>query len=175
MLDAGHGGFDPGIVVDGVREKDLALDYVMRIGRLLGARGVSVLYTRLTDRLIPLQEIVNAAITSKPDAFVSIHFNFGPPTLSGMEVFVSGAGHERSQRLAAEIRSTVCPRALLVDKGTKFVSKITLHTGTMRAACHVELAYLTNNLNRKMLISVDSRTVIVKGFADAIEKYLGSL
>jgi len=92
-----------------------------------------------------------------------------------MDVFVSGVGHERSQRLAAEIRGAICLRALLVDKGTKFASKITLHTGTMRAACHVELAYLTNDLNRKMLVSVDSRSVIVKGFADAIEKYLGTL
>ncbi|MDP2325820.1 MAG: N-acetylmuramoyl-L-alanine amidase, partial [Gammaproteobacteria bacterium] len=35
LLDSGHGGYDPGVIVEGVREKDIVLDYVLRIGQVL--------------------------------------------------------------------------------------------------------------------------------------------
>lgn len=49
MLDAGHGGRDPGAVYNGRREKDDTLSLTLAIGELLQERGIDVLYTRTTD------------------------------------------------------------------------------------------------------------------------------
>ena len=52
MLDAGHGGRDPGAVYNGRQEKDDALALTLAIGELLQERGIDILYTRTTDPLI---------------------------------------------------------------------------------------------------------------------------
>ena len=49
MIDAGHGGNDPGAVYKGRREKDDNLALAMEVGRILSENGVDVLYTRTTD------------------------------------------------------------------------------------------------------------------------------
>ena len=49
MLDAGHGGRDPGAVYNGRREKDDTLALTLAIGELLQEHGIDVLYTRTTD------------------------------------------------------------------------------------------------------------------------------
>ena len=49
MLDAGHGGRDPGAVYNGRQEKDDALALTLAIGELLQERGIDILYTRTTD------------------------------------------------------------------------------------------------------------------------------
>ena len=57
MIDAGHGGSDPGAVYKGRREKDDNLALAMEVGRILSENGVDVLYTRTTDDYIsPLRE-----------------------------------------------------------------------------------------------------------------------
>lgn len=52
MIDAGHGGNDPGAVYKGRREKDDNLALAMEVGRILSENGVDVLYTRTTDDYI---------------------------------------------------------------------------------------------------------------------------
>ena len=52
MIDAGHGGNDPGAVYKGRREKDDNLALAMDVGRLLSENGIEVLYTRTTDDYI---------------------------------------------------------------------------------------------------------------------------
>ena len=49
VIDAGHGGSDPGAVYEGRREKDDNLSLAMAVGELLSRQGVSVIYTRTTD------------------------------------------------------------------------------------------------------------------------------
>ena len=58
VIDAGHGGSDPGAVYEGRREKDDNLSLAIAVGELLSRQGVSVIYTRTTTKLIqiiPLQ------------------------------------------------------------------------------------------------------------------------
>ena len=49
VIDAGHGGSDPGAVYEGRREKDDNLSLAIAVGELLSQQGVSVIYTRTTD------------------------------------------------------------------------------------------------------------------------------
>lgn len=79
VLDAGHGGHDPGAVGRPVtnREKDIVLDITLKVGQLLNQNSpdVKVIYTRSTDVFVTLSGRAEIANNAKADLFVSIHTN----------------------------------------------------------------------------------------------------
>lgn len=76
VLDAGHGGKDPGAVKNGVQEKDIALDVVLKIGKILEKnKDIEVVYTRKTDVFVELRERAHIANKAKANLFVSVHCN----------------------------------------------------------------------------------------------------
>jgi len=75
VLDAGHGGTDPGASAGPLTEKDITLDIVERLRSLLQRGGFDVVITRTDDRLIPLRERARMANSSGGDIFVSVHVN----------------------------------------------------------------------------------------------------
>ena len=76
VLDAGHGGKDPGAIGKyGTKEKDVALDITMRAGRLLEKSGIKVVYTRDEDVFIPLLDRTKIANDANGKLFVSVHAN----------------------------------------------------------------------------------------------------
>lgn len=90
VLDAGHGGSNPGAVYKGRREKDDVLKLTLAIGEILRDNGVDVVYTRTDDRFdSPLQK-ANIANASGADLFVSLHRNSSPmpDQYSGIETLV---------------------------------------------------------------------------------------
>lgn len=82
MLDAGHGGRDPGAVYNGRQEKDDTLALTLAVGEILQERGIDVLYTRTTDVYeSPYQKAMEA---TKPELISSFLFTATPalnPTL----------------------------------------------------------------------------------------------
>jgi N-acetylmuramoyl-L-alanine amidase len=87
VLDAGHGGKDPGAVANGLKEKDLTLAIVKHIGRMLGEyEGVEVHYTRIDDRFLELEERAEIANKLNADFFCSVHINSGGGT--GFESYI---------------------------------------------------------------------------------------
>ena len=78
MIDAGHGGEDPGAVLEGRREKDDALRLALAVGEILEDNGVDVMYTRVTDVYDTPQEKAEIANRSEADYLVSIHRNAMP-------------------------------------------------------------------------------------------------
>lgn len=88
MIDAGHGGKDPGAIANGVREKDVNLRMARIMGNMLQAQGFKVLYTRTTDKFIPLEERTALANAKGADLFISIHCNaYKDPRIHGLEVY----------------------------------------------------------------------------------------
>ena len=78
ILDAGHGGNNPGAVYNGRQEKDDALALVLAVGAILEANDVDVYYTRTTDVYeTPFQKAQEANLTDA-DYFVSVHRNSSP-------------------------------------------------------------------------------------------------
>ncbi len=76
ILDAGHGGKDPGAQKNGCIEKIIALDVVLRIGKILEAYPeFDIKYTRTTDVFIPLKDRAKIANDFEADLFVSVHCN----------------------------------------------------------------------------------------------------
>ena len=92
VLDAGHGGKDPGNSYHGFREKDIALKTTLKVGEILEKeKDIKIIYTRTTDIFIELVNRPKIANKANANLFVSIHCNsvknFGP---SGTETFVMG-------------------------------------------------------------------------------------
>ena len=110
MLDAGHGGRDPGAVYNGRQEKDDALALTLAIGELLQERGIDILYTRTTDIYeSPYQKAMEANIAGV-DFFISIHRNSYPTdnTVSGVESLIydkSGIKYKMAQNINDQLES----------------------------------------------------------------------
>lgn len=90
VLDAGHGGHDPGAVANGIREKDINLKAVIRLGEILDGYGIDVRYTRKTDVYLKLAERTAFANDNKAHVFVSVHCNAMPKgrQASGLEFYI---------------------------------------------------------------------------------------
>ena len=93
VIDAGHGGKDPGAVGRFSYEKDLNLALALRTGEILKAQypDVKVVYTRSTDVFIPLQTRADIANKNNADLFISIHANSSETKAAcGIETFILG-------------------------------------------------------------------------------------
>jgi N-acetylmuramoyl-L-alanine amidase len=101
-LDAGHGGWDEGTIGrKGLMEKDLALDIVARLGKLVTEKlGGEVIYTRRDDSYIPLEKRAEIANLSQADFFVSIHANYSSATTArGVETYYSNTYSSLNARI----------------------------------------------------------------------------
>ncbi len=90
VLDAGHGGWDLGTVGrKGLLEKDLVLDIVERLGRLIETRlDAEVIYTRKDDSYLSLEKRAEIANLAQANLFVSIHANYSDlPSARGVETY----------------------------------------------------------------------------------------
>jgi N-acetylmuramoyl-L-alanine amidase len=89
ILDAGHGGKDPGAVGrSGVREKDIVWDITKRLKKELENGGVRVTLTRKGDNFISLEERTEIAAGQHVDIFVSIHANASKSrSVDGLDVY----------------------------------------------------------------------------------------
>jgi len=93
VIDAGHGGNDPGTHGKHSKEKDIALQIALKLGeKISGASDeIKVIYTRDKDVFIPLHKRIGLANKKKADLFVSIHCNYvGNPNICGTETYVMG-------------------------------------------------------------------------------------
>ena len=93
VIDAGHGGKDPGAVVGKAREKDIVLQIALKLGNYIKEKlpDVKVIYTRRTDVFVPLFERSVIANKNNADLFISIHANFcNSPSVKGTETYVLG-------------------------------------------------------------------------------------
>ncbi|HJQ38722.1 MAG TPA: N-acetylmuramoyl-L-alanine amidase [Thermoanaerobaculia bacterium] len=105
VLDAGHGGSDPGATAASVAEKAITLDINHRLRTLLEREGFEVISTRTDDRMVALKERARLANDSNSDIFVSIHVNaIVKHTASrGIETYYLGPTSDPSlTQLAAE-------------------------------------------------------------------------
>jgi len=90
VLDAGHGGKDPGAVSGGRQEKDLTLDIARRTRKLLEAAGLRVVMTRDEDKFLDLDKRPAVAARKGGDVFVSIHVNAARDrSVRGIETYVT--------------------------------------------------------------------------------------
>ena len=104
VVDAGHGGHDPGAIGRrGLQEKAVTLDIARRVAAELRKQGFDAILTRSTDRFLQLEERTALANTARADLFVSIHANANPRrNRTGIETYFLNVTDDRyAARLAA--------------------------------------------------------------------------
>lgn len=150
VLDAGHGGKDPGAIgPTGVKEKDIALAYARETKKLLERKGYTVHMTRDNDTFIKLAERRKKAREVKADLFISIHANASEnPAARGSDVFIWSvhANSERARKLA-QAENDADYADGIPNVGNKNVDMIL--TDMMRTQTEIDSARLGNQmLNR---------------------------
>jgi N-acetylmuramoyl-L-alanine amidase len=107
VIDAGHGGHDPGAIGKFAKEKTINLNVALSFGNMVKSNcpDVKVIYTRDKDVFIPLQERANIANRNKADLFVSIHTNAAPKgnLAHGTETYTLGTARAQ-ENLAVAMR-----------------------------------------------------------------------
>jgi len=108
VIDAGHGGKDPGAVGKNSKEKDIALAIALKTGHYIRQNlpDVEVIYTRKTDVFVELHKRAEIANKSKADLFISIHCNANKsPNPSGTETYVMGLHRSQANLEVAKLEN----------------------------------------------------------------------
>ncbi|MEY3505001.1 MAG: hypothetical protein RL349_1597 [Bacteroidota bacterium] len=122
VIDAGHGGHDPGCHGANNNEKEVCLAMALKLGALIKERypDIKIIYTRATDVFVELAERANIANRNNADLFICIHANAGSTTAYGSETYVLGLHRTDAQQKVAERENASI--ALEDDKGAKYRS-----------------------------------------------------
>ena len=108
VLDAGHGGHDPGNVGNGFKEKDIALKIVLLVGKQLEKNpNIKVVYTRERDVFVDLFVRGKIANKANADLFVSVHCNSHGSSAHGTETFVLGTHRNQTNFEVAKKENSV--------------------------------------------------------------------
>ena len=171
MLDAGHGGRDPGAVYNGRQEKDDSLALTLAVGELLQERGVDVLYTRTTDVYeSPYQKAMEANATGA-DFFISIHRNSSPEanTYSGVESLVynkSGIKLEMAENINEQLEAVG-----FVNLGVKERPGLVVLRRTRMPAVLVEVGFINSDTDNMLFDNNfnDITLGIAEGILDTLQ------
>jgi N-acetylmuramoyl-L-alanine amidase len=110
VIDAGHGGKDPGCHGASNNEKAITLKVALQLGKMIKTymKDVKVIYTRESDKFIELNERAGIANRNKADVFISIHCNsVGTKTIKGSETYVMGPHKNESNLEVAKRENSV--------------------------------------------------------------------
>ena len=144
VVDAGHGGSDPGALGPrGLREKDVTLAVAMDLEQRLLARGFQVVMTRRRDATLSLEERTALAEGVGGDVFLSIHVNAAPRSSAhGIETYYLDRTHERHTLRVAARENGIPPNALdplqRAVAGLR-VSEVGVQSATLARDVHGEL------------------------------------
>jgi N-acetylmuramoyl-L-alanine amidase len=108
VVDAGHGGKDPGNRGNGYFEKNIALKIALNVGQTLSKNGVQVVYTRKKDVFVDLFRRAQIANEANADLFISIHCDAHNSNAYGAGTFVLGLhANERNFKIAQKENSVI--------------------------------------------------------------------
>ncbi len=177
-LDPGHGGYDPGAVGNGLKEKDLTLDICLRLKPLLEANKMSVILTRDGDyapgRLekdLDGELLVRVKIAEdfKADLFVSVHINAGGGT--GTEVLIQGTGGQ-AEMVAGKVLAYLVRAGDWVNRNVK-VQNVLVMRETSMPAIHTENGFIDNAIDAAKLKDSNFRQLLAVAHAKGICDYFG--
>ena len=150
MLDAGHGGIDPGAVYNGRQEKDDNLELVLRLGQILEDSGLDVQYTRTTDVYQTPFQKAQIANEAGVDYFVSIHRNSFPEDniVSGVESLIydlDGIKYEMARNINDQLETVG-----FVNLGVQARPNLVVLRRTKMPAVLVEVGFLNSNSDNQL-------------------------
>lgn len=216
VIDAGHGGKDPGTRAGSLREKDIALDIAKLLRDDLEGRGFEVIMTRDKDVFIPLEQRAFIANSREADIFVSVHVNAARNRRArGLETFylnlatsddaievaarenastgqvrmadvdnllkqiLNHTWKEESREFATTIQTEMAESILgrVKHPHNRGVKTAGFHVllGAKMPAVLVEVGFVSNRDEAKLLRDSAHRKKLAKAIADGISRYAGTL
>lgn len=199
VLDAGHGGENTGAkcVFNGLYEKELTLDWALRLKPLLSARGWKVRLSRTNDVDLTLPERVAFADLMQADFFLSLHFNWVDPAAGGREqsgletycltpkgmpsnltrdyeddagrVFPNNAFDAENLQYAVRLHRTLLDATGQKDRGIRRARFMAVLREQNRPAVLLEGGYLSNPQEARLICSVAYRQRLAEAVAEALE------
>ena len=113
MIDAGHGGKDPGAMGNGITEKQVTLNLARLVGERLKAKGFTVLYTRNNDTYVALDQRAVIANNKKADLFISLHVNASKDkATNGLETYFMDMARSNSAATVAARENAVSVKSI---------------------------------------------------------------
>lgn len=174
VIDAGHGGKDPGAIspFTGSKEKDIALNVAQKLKRKLENIGYKVYMTRDDDTYVELKNRAEIANNLNANAFISIHINASTSqTPSGIEMlYVPDA---RNSQAFAQVLQTETVKAT-GGKSIGIIQRpnLVVIRETKMPAVLAELGFLTNQAEERLLLDEAYQDKLVQGMYNAITKYV---
>jgi len=172
VIDAGHGGKDPGAISSyGYEEKTVNLDVALQIAQILKDKGMRVIMTRNNDTFIELEERAAIANRNRADIFISIHADScATSSKNGFTVYVERNGSQASNSLANAIDNRMAQTGINSNGVRKADYRVLTHTGC--PAVLIELGYLSNYWEAKQLINKDMQRKLAYAITDGITNYI---
>ncbi len=195
ILDAGHGGKDPGAINSLGTEASYNLILAEKTRMLLARKGFKVVMTRESDRYLTLQERVNIANSVRDSAiFISIHFNAGGRHARGIETFTlsppgvshygrgliasdlsARAGNQQDSAniaLATAVHGSLLKRLghVTFDRGVKR-ARFTVLSGVRHPAILMEGGFMSHPYEARLIKDEKYQNALANGLVDAILKY----
>jgi N-acetylmuramoyl-L-alanine amidase len=171
VIDAGHGGSDPGAMSAGLNEKDINLAVALKVADFLEQRGIGVILTRQQDRFLELEERADIANRRNADLFVSIHTDSNPDrSRQGFTVFVARAASPAANRAAGDISQAMAATGADSHGIREADYKVLVNTSC--PAVLVEIAHLSNVQDLARLRDSAWQSRVAQAIATGILTYL---
>jgi len=170
VIDAGHGGKDPGAsAVNGRTEKEFNLALALKVKALLDKEAqIQAFMTRSDDTFIELQDRAKIANDLKADIFISIHGNSATPAATGTETYYNRSD---SKKLAEVMHKHLLQGTGLKDRKVKTAGFVVIKYTKMPAVL-LEAGYLSNSGDAAVLYSEEKQNQIAREIVAGIKEYL---
>lgn len=151
VIDAGHGGNNPGAVYQGRQEKRDALALALAVGRILEENGVEVYYTRTTDVYESPEQKAQEGNAVQGDYFVSIHRNSSPypNQYTGVETLVYNR-YGKAASLAGNINARL-EQVGFENQGVNERPDLVVLNRTQMPAVLVEVGFINTDADNRLL------------------------
>lgn len=170
VLDAGHGGNDPGAVRGDVQEKEVTLQIINKLKRVLESKGARIVLTRVDDTFVSLEDRVKITNTVSPNLFLSVHINSLESTsnIYGIETYFQT---DQSRPLADRVHASLVSGLGAPDRSVR-KARFYVINHTPIPAILAEVGYITNKAERDRLISSDYQQKVASALARGVMLYL---
>jgi len=167
IMDAGHGGADPGCDISGLFEKDITLDIALMAAAVLDEAGVDYILTRGGDETVTVEQRINLM---GPEAafFVSLHCDWYKQEQINGTSSLYYADDETSKQLAVLLQSHMVCELGTGDRGVHPRRDVTLLRDARRPAVIVELAFLSNTRDLSLINTPAFREKAARNLASGI-------
>ncbi|WP_034550202.1 N-acetylmuramoyl-L-alanine amidase [Carnobacterium funditum] len=172
VIDAGHGGEDPGAPASNYNEKQATLKTAIALSSRLKQAGVNVILTRNSDEFVSLNQRTVTSNQVSADAFISIHYDSTeiPNEVSGTTTYYY---HENDKNLAETINKQLQVNNPLPNNGTRFGDYYVLRENSQPAVL-LELGYLNHTVDQATIYTDSYSAFAVESIYQALNNYFSS-